>query len=71
MSQINKLFSFSYKNVSYFLKSRRSAHNTLNAPHFNAADASATKLSETLNKLNFKISRYEEAVKTGVLSWEE
>ena len=26
---------------------------------------------ETLNKLNFKISRYEEAVKTGVLSWEE
>ncbi len=52
MSQINKLFSFSYKNVSYFLKSRRSAHNTLNAPHFNAADASATKLSETLNKLN-------------------
>jgi DNA-binding transcriptional MerR regulator len=26
---------------------------------------------ETLNKLNFKISRYEDAVKTGVLSWEE
>ena len=26
---------------------------------------------QTLNKLNFKISRYEEAVKTGVLSWEE
>lgn len=26
---------------------------------------------ETLNKLNFKISHYEEAVKTGVLSWEE
>ncbi|MBP3275221.1 MerR family transcriptional regulator [Kandleria sp.] len=26
---------------------------------------------ETLNKLNFKISRYEEAIKTGVLSWEE
>lgn len=26
---------------------------------------------ETLNKLNFKISRYEEAVKIGVLSWEE
>ena len=26
---------------------------------------------ETLNKLNFKISRYEEAVKTGVLSWEK
>lgn len=26
---------------------------------------------ETLNKLNFKISRYEEAVNTGVLSWEE
>ena len=26
---------------------------------------------ETLNKLNFKISRYEEAVKTGVLSWKE
>ena len=26
---------------------------------------------ETLNKLNFKISRYEAAVKTGVLSWEE
>jgi hypothetical protein len=26
---------------------------------------------ETLNKLNFKISRYKEAVKTGVLSWEE
>ncbi|SDM17050.1 DNA-binding transcriptional regulator, MerR family [Kandleria vitulina] len=26
---------------------------------------------ETLNKLNFKILRYEEAVKTGVLSWEE
>jgi DNA-binding transcriptional MerR regulator len=26
---------------------------------------------ETLNKLNFKISRYEEAVKTGALSWEE
>lgn len=26
---------------------------------------------ETLNKLNFKISRYEEDVKTGVLSWEE
>lgn len=26
---------------------------------------------ETLNKLNFKISRYEEAVKKGYLSWEE
>ena len=26
---------------------------------------------QTLNKLNFKISRYEEAVKTGVLSWEK
>lgn len=26
---------------------------------------------ETLNKLNFKISRYEEAIKTVVLSWEE
>ncbi len=26
---------------------------------------------ETLNKLNFTISRYEEAIKTGVLSWEE
>ena len=26
---------------------------------------------ETLNKLNFKISRYEGAVKTGVLSWEK
>ena len=26
---------------------------------------------ETLHKLNFKISRYEEAVKTGVLSWEK
>lgn len=47
MSQINKLFSF-----SHFLKNRRSAHNTLNAVHFNVADASATKLSDTLNKLN-------------------
>ena len=26
---------------------------------------------QTLHKLNFKISRYEEAVKTGVLSWEK
>lgn len=26
---------------------------------------------DTLNKLNFKISRYEEAVKKGYLSWEE
>ncbi len=25
---------------------------------------------ETMDKLNFKISRYEEAMKTGVLSWE-
>ena len=51
MSHINKLFSFSYKNVSYFLKNRRSLHNTLNAAHLNVDD-SATKLSETLNKLN-------------------
>ena len=25
---------------------------------------------ETMNRLNYKISRYEEAVKTGVLSWD-
>jgi DNA-binding transcriptional MerR regulator len=28
------------------------------------------KYQATMNKLNFKISRYEEAVKTGILSWE-
>ncbi|MGN8817231.1 MerR family transcriptional regulator [Oribacterium sp. HCP28S3_H8] len=26
---------------------------------------------ETMNRLNYKISRYEEAVKTGVLSWDD
>ena len=29
------------------------------------------QIEETLNRLNYKISRYEEAVKTGVLSWGE
>lgn len=28
------------------------------------------KYQATMDKLNFKISRYEEAVKTGILSWE-
>lgn len=28
------------------------------------------QIDETLNRLNYKISRYEEAVQTGVLSWE-
>ena len=27
------------------------------------------QIDETLNRLNYKISRYEEAVRTGVLSW--
>ena len=29
------------------------------------------QIQETLNRLNYKISRYEEAVKTGKLSWEK
>ncbi len=29
------------------------------------------QLEETISLLNYKISRYEEAVKTGVLSWEK
>ena len=28
------------------------------------------QIDETLNRLNYKISRYEKAVQTGVLSWE-
>ena len=28
------------------------------------------QIDETLNRLNYKISRYEKAVETGVLSWE-
>lgn len=28
------------------------------------------QIDETLNRLNYKISRYEEAVRTGVLRWE-
>lgn len=28
------------------------------------------QIDETLNRLNYKISRYEEAVQTGVLSWD-
>jgi hypothetical protein len=28
------------------------------------------KYQATMDRLNFKISRYEEAVKTGILSWE-
>ena len=28
------------------------------------------QINETLNRLNYKISRYEEAVQTGVLRWE-
>ncbi len=29
------------------------------------------QINETLNRLNYKISRYEKAVETGVLSWEK
>ena len=32
--------------------------------------AQRKQMDETLHRLNYKISRYEEAVQTGVLSWE-
>lgn len=38
-----------------------------------ARDETAARLQkyrETMNRLNYKISRYEEAIKTGVLTWE-
>ena len=30
-----------------------------------------TKIDQTLERLNYKISRYEIAVKTGILTWED